>query len=374
MITSPGNPTQAPLFLRCTELLPVARAYWDAGLCPLPRLAETPEPCFVDASGTVHALRWGEYKVKQPDWPTVARWFQFSSLQTTGVLLLPGSHAHPRADTSAFLQILDIESPEIWTVFKEDLLFSGHADILHRCVIERTPSRGVHLGFWCPAIGDTQKQALARRRDDHKILLELLQHQPCTVAPTSIHCKPEHPPGAAYSLEQGDWRQPYAISPAQRQVLLEAARALNEVPEKLPHASTGSGAEDRPGDRLNAHADLDWWTALLTRHGWRDVSRPGLQRAGIAYFQRPGKFGKQPSATYGKTGQCLYVFSSNAQPFLPDTAYTPFHALVVLEYDGDFTQAARALIPSPAAPGHARRGVSTGLRPVTTTLRRRIAQ
>src|SRR5262249_17437009 len=90
-------------------------------------------------------------------------------------------------------------------------------------------------------------------------------------------------------------------------------------------------------------ADFDWWLDLLMRHDWRDVSRPGLASRGVRYFQRPGKVGREPSATYGKTGACLYVFSSNAQPFDPDTAYTPFSAYALLEYDGDFHAAARAL-------------------------------
>jgi hypothetical protein len=61
------------------------------------------------------------------------------------------------------------------------------------------------------------------------------------------------------------------------------------------------------------------------------------------YFQRPGKTGYQCSATYGRTGPCLYVFSGNAQPFAANTAYSPFAALALLEHDGDFAQAAKTL-------------------------------
>jgi hypothetical protein len=90
---------------------------------------------------------------------------------------------------------------------------------------------------------------------------------------------------------------------------------------------------------------MEWWTDLLTRHGWRDVSRSGLRRGkGIAYFQRPGKVGREPSATYGATGTYLYVFSSNALTFEPDTAYSAFSAYTLLEHAGNFTAAARALV------------------------------
>lgn len=327
-----------------TTLLTLARAYWDAGLCPMPRVGDHVEPSYIDEHGEVQSIPWGQYKVKQPDWPTVEPWFARSDLATVGMLLLTGSHAHPRADHAAFLQILDIESPAVFEALQEELTFAGHAAILHRCVIERTPSAGAHVGFLCRAIGDTQKLALARRARDNKILIELLQHQCCTITPTTIRCKPEHPAGARYHLRHGTWSQPYEISIAQRQVLLDAARVFNEVPEKTTRdRGEVAGNGTRPGDRLNTQADIDWWRTLLLRHDWREVSRPGLASRGVYYFQRPGKIGNQPSATYGKTGSCLYVFSSNALPFEPDTAYTPFAAVALLDHRGDFTQAAQAL-------------------------------
>jgi len=228
---------------------------------------------------------------------------------------------------------------------------------MHRCVIERTPSGGAHVGLCCRAIGDKQKMALAKCKSDQKILIELLQHQPCTVAPTQIRCKSEHPEGAIYQVVHGTWARPLEISAAQRQILLDAARVFNEVPEKtIRDRSEVSCDGARPGDRLNAHADAEWWQGLLTRHGWRDVSRPGLKAHGIYYFQRPGKVGREPSATYGKTGRSLYVFSSNAAPFDPDAAYSPFAAYTLLEHDSDFaaadmppgTRHAADLWPTPA--------------------------
>jgi hypothetical protein len=50
------------------------------------------------------------------------------------------------------------------------------------------------------------------------------------------------------------------------------------------------------------------------------------------------------SATTDYAGsELLHVFSSNAAPFDQDTAYTKFHAFALLEHDGDFRAAARAL-------------------------------
>jgi hypothetical protein len=325
-------------------LLPTARSYWDAGLCPMPRAIGEVKPSYRDQYGALQTIPWGQYKTQQPDWPTVEAWFRHSDLTTTGMLLLAGSHAHPRAHDVAWLQILDIESAEAYEALHEELTFTGHADILHRCVRERTPSGGAHLGFLCPAISEKPKLKLAIRAADTKILIELLQHQPCTVAPTAMRCKPEHPDGGCYHLVHGSWAHPYTLSNAQRQALIDAARLFNEVPEKEPHdrSEVFTGAT-RPGDRLNVEADITWWQDLLTKHGWRDVSRPGLRSKGISSFQRPGKTGFQASATYGKTGIYLYVFSSNAHPFEPDTPYTPFKALALLEYNGDFGATTKAL-------------------------------
>jgi hypothetical protein len=357
------------------SLTDTARAYWDAGLTPMPRVIGHVEPSYIDAvTGEIHSIPWGNYKVQQPDWLTVMRWFIQSDPATVGIILLTGSAPQPRNRGATPLQILELETANIFFAYLESLTFVGHANIWHRLVVERTPSGGGHLGFLCTAIGDKQKQTLARCKTDSKILIELLQNQPCTVAPTTIRCKPEHPAGACYTLAQGNWARPKEISPEQRQILLDVARTFNEVPEQTarePHAQ--ASASTRPGDCLNEQADLDWWQTLLDRHGWRDVSRPGLRGQGIAYFQRPGKFGRQPSATYGVTGPYLYVFSSNALPFNADSAYSPFVAYTLLEHGGDFLAAAKAL---------AEQGYGTPLTqstPITTptirrTLRRTLAR
>jgi hypothetical protein len=318
-----------------------AHVYYQAGLVPLPRIVGHIEPSYLDMFGQIHAITWGRHKTCRPDWDTIARWFSREDASTLGITLLTGT---PAGKGCPLPQILDCETAEVFESFIEGAQFAGLSDILYRCVIERTPSGGGHIGFLCTAIDDSQKVPLARRAVDRKLLVELLQHQPCTVAPTSFQSKPDHPVGVAYTLVQGDWTQLHEISPAQRQALLAIARTFNEVPDTVrpgPRRRTGNG--QLPGDALNQRADTAWWHDLLTKHGWRDVSRPGLRARGITYWQRPGKTGREPSATLGACGQYLYVFSSNAFPLQTDTAYSPFSAYVLLEYDGNFTAAARAL-------------------------------
>jgi hypothetical protein len=308
----------------------------------MPRVSGHVEPSYVDPQGVIQSITWGEHKRQQPPWTTVAAWFARSDLATVGMLLLTGSSAHPGYHHPV-LQILDVESADIWEQFQETCTYSGHADILYRCTTERTPSGGIHLGFLCTAIGDTQKLKLATRRADRKVLIELLQHQPCTVAPTQIRCKPTHPAGVPYTLVQGSWAQPLVISPDQRRQLLEVAASFNEVPSTVVHPAGTGTPGTRPGDVLGERVDLVWWHDLLTRHGWRDVSRTGLRSTGIVYYQRPGKTGRQPSATLGSCGPYFYCFTSNRAPFEPDRAYSPFAAYALLEHGGDFAQVARAV-------------------------------
>jgi hypothetical protein len=336
-------------------LLGTALAYWDAGLTPIPHVAGVEEPSYVDPYGQVVPLAWGRYKDHQPPRERVARWFAQGDLATLRLELLVGSCAPTKYELPARPQILDCESAEVFEALVEDLHFSGHSNILYRCVIERTPSGGAHVGFRCQTISDKPKLVLARRADEDgrpTILIELLQHHLCTVAPTQVQWKSDRPTGATYRLTQGSWTQLQTISGEQRQILLDTCKSLNEVPEAVIEghpSSTDRGT--RPGDHLNTLADRDWWHALLTRHDWRDVTRPHHARQGMAAFQRPGKIGQGLSATYGKTGAYLYVFSSNADPFEPDRGYSPFAAYALLEHGGDFAQAAKALYQSWEATG-----------------------
>ena len=328
-------------------LLDIAYTYWNAGLTPVPHVAGVEEPSYCDARGHIVPIAWGRWKEYQPDRETLKRWFSNGDLDTVRIELLTGSAAHNKYEAPVRLQILDFESAEVFEAFIEDIYFNGHSDILYRCIVERTPSGGAHVGFLCQTISDKQKLKLALKKgedDKNKLLIELLQHQLCTVAPTRIAWKPDRPKDAVYRLTQGSWDHPYSISPEQRQILLDVARSFNEVPEKVVGERNGPSTNGmRPGDKLNGQADREWWHDLLARHGWKDVSRPGLLGKGLAYWQRPGKVGGTCSATYGKTGRHLYVFSSNAQPFAPDTAYAPFGAYALLEHDGDFGAAAKAL-------------------------------
>ncbi|HLP85453.1 MAG TPA: DUF3987 domain-containing protein [Phycisphaerales bacterium] len=132
------------------------------------------------------------------------------------------------------------------------------------------------------------------------------------------------------------------LSAAEHAVLRDAAIGLNEyVPPVTPwtHAKSSGVTKNavsdddlRPGDDFNQRGDV---REVLVKHGWRLV-RPGENE----YWCRPGK-SVGTSATL-KAG-VFFVHSSNATPFDPETPYPPFGVFTLLEHDGNFSKAARAL-------------------------------
>jgi hypothetical protein len=97
---------------------------------------------------------------------------------------------------------------------------------------------------------------------------------------------------------------------------------------------------DRPGDDFNRRGDV---REILTQHGWACV-RTGENE----YWRRPGKtVGWSATLRNG----CFYVFSANASPFEPNRAYSPFSVYALLEHNGRFDDAARALRDRGFGPG-----------------------
>jgi hypothetical protein len=365
-------------------LLDTALAYWQAGITPIPHVAGEEAPSYIDRDGCPQVIAWGQYKAHPPDQQTLERWFRHGTLDTVRLEIVTGSHPVEKYGLPAPIQVLDFESATVFEAFLETIHFSGHSDILYRCIIERTPSGGAHVGFRCTAISPKPKLKLAMTRGEdgrEKVLIEALQNHLCTVAPTRVRWKPGRTEGSCYRLTQGSWAAPHAISAEQRDLLMATCTAFNEVPATVkdwqpPGATTGQ----RPGDLLRERADLAWWSALLTKHGWKDLSGPGMRSKGVAAFQRPGKVGTGLSATYGHTGRFLYVFSANAFPFEADTAYAPFSAYALLEHAGDYGAAAAALaqlfgLDAPCHRGGSDpdRAAAQRFRPLATRLSSRLA-
>jgi hypothetical protein len=242
---------------------------------------------------------------------------------------------------SGNLEVMDFDYPPAIEPWKQVVIALGGEELLKKVALVRTPSEGLHAYYRCPEIEGNQK--LAMRIDEHgktKGIAETRGQGGYVISPYSpANC---HPLKRKYELIQGDFSTIPTIDPEDRQLLLDAARSLNEFHKQdrvdLGHqspATTNDGT--KPGDDFNKRAT---WQEVLGHHDWTLKFRQGDKEG----WAKPGKKGKGISATtnYGDA-DLLYVFSTNAPPFEDQKSYSKFAAYTLLEHGGDYSAAAKQL-------------------------------
>jgi len=252
-------------------------------------------------------------------------------------------------------ETLDFDEPGLCDRFEAACDDHGLGDLVRSLPRVQTPSGGDHLDYRCAEPVDGNKKLAerwgevpagtenARQRDGKWIKRETL-----------IETRGEGgyavaPPTTGYRLLRGDLADLPVITAAQRTALHRIAHVLfnevvdeAEVVDAAPRASAARSASTSrllPGEDYNRQADLYTIEELLSQAGWQCVGQDGIKK----FWRRPGKT-KGWSATTGYADKALlYVFSTNATPFEPDQAYSPFATYTFLKHDGDFQAAARAL-------------------------------
>jgi len=309
-----------------TERLDTALAHLRAGLCVLPAIVAEKRPAL---------SAWKQYQKQLPTERQVSQWFT----DAQGMCLLTGA-------VSGNLELVDFDfEAELYPAWAE-LVDAEAPGLLDRLVVERSQSGGRHVIYR----GETAIPGnckLAQRAipapDDQEMVIGGKRYQPrragdrYEVTITLVETRGEgglflcHPtPG--YVLEWGRFDNLPVVTEDHRNILIEAARLLNEaVPPMEPVARLGE-MSGRPGDDFNQRGDV---RALLERHGWTCV-RGGDNEC----WRRPGK-DRGWSATL--RDRVFYVFSSNAVPFEQNRAYSPFAVYALLDHQGDYTRAASAL-------------------------------
>ena len=295
-------------------LFDAALRYHRAGLVVLPNDPQRKYP--------VQLLGWQNV---QPTEQQVMNWFQ-NGAHAIGIRDVEGldfdNKGHPDAET-------------LYTEWREltEHLAPGLAD---RLLLERTPSGGFHAVWRCDVIAGNQ----------------ILATRPPTAAERTANGKTRSitlietrgrggqfqvAPSPGYTVIRGDWASLPTITPAERAIILDCARALNQADSRTVEQAH-QRSNKRPGDQYNEERSTEALD-LLIAHGWCVV----LQRGDTIYLRRPGKT-DGVSATYGHVApHILYVFSSNASPFDPNRAYTPFAIFTLLQHGGDYSAAARAV-------------------------------
>ncbi|NLF33153.1 MAG: DUF3987 domain-containing protein [Planctomycetes bacterium] len=319
-----------------------ARRYLDAGLCVLPAIRAEKRP----------TVAWKAYQDRLPTASEIDAWFA-NEPDALGVLCGRVSGNNEMIDFDAGGELFDAWAQRI------------PLDLLAKLVIETTQNHGRHVCYrFRGEICGNMK--LAQRKVGDKVV-------------TLIETRGEGglflcAPTPGYERIQGDLSNMPVLTEAERDTLLQAAWDLNEYVPPVANGPTGSANAgqtaalsaahgdcssdnsnigpmssnsshmcgcasnngDRPGDDFNIRGDV---RAVLEQHGWvRLADRQG--RDGNEYWRRPGKNGGW-SATL--KDRVFYVFSSNAAPFEPNGAYSPFSVYTLLACGGDFEQAAKSL-------------------------------
>jgi hypothetical protein len=283
--------------------------------------------------------QWKQYQLRLPTETEVQGWFGNSQ---SGLCIVTGA-------VSGNLEMIDFDlQAELFEAWQQRVKEAA-PDVLPRLVIETSQSGGRHVIYRCDSqicgnlklaqrkisfssgdevvIGGKTCRPRQDKEGNWHVILTLIE----TRGQGGLFlCAPT--PG--YALLQGDLTTLPVLTAPERELLLEAAWSLNEYipePEATPQAVIPTDTL-RPGDDYNARGDV---RALLQSHGWTCVKCGENE-----YWRRPGKTSGWSASL--KNG-VFYVWSTNAQPFEHEKAYSPFSVYALLEHGGDFSKAAAEL-------------------------------
>jgi len=270
---------------------------------------------------------WKHYQTKIAAPKTLNKWFANGN---GGVAVICGQ-------VSGNLEVIDFDDPAAFERWKRLVGELGGADLLKMLVIVETPTGGFHVYYRC-SDGVEGNKKLAQGKDSGgklKVLIETRGEGGYVIAPGSP--KTCHPLKKCYKRLKGQLTEIPTITGEERELLLSAARALNEhIEPKRLILGNSDASGNRPGDNFNARAS---WEEILEPHDWEKAG----ERDEVTDWRRPGK-GIGISATTNHAGMDLfYNFSTNGHPFKAETGYTKFAAYTLLNHDGDFSAAAAEL-------------------------------
>lgn len=291
-------------------MLNTAKSYLASGLSVLPARKETKRPAI------------GAWSLYQDRLPFASELERFNMNIYDGICVICGK-------VSGNLEVIDFDcGGEAFPAWAKKIPM----ELGKKLVIESTQSGGYHIFYRTETPVPGNLKLACGIRNDKKVTLIETRGEGGLVL-----CSP----GSGYTLKRGKLTELYVLTDSERNILIDAARSLDEAtadenkckiftPKESLH-----GSDTRPGDEYNKNGDI---VTLLQKHNWRIA----FTRKEIIHFTRPEKT-SGTSATL--RDRIFYVFSSNAYPFEMNTGYTPFHVYALLEHNGDFSSAAKALMP-----------------------------
>ena len=259
----------------------------------------------------------------------------FSSARAKGLAVICGA-------VSGNLEVIDVDCKYdvTGTLFEDymQLIVDASPELADKLLVAKTTNGGYHLYYRCKVIDGNKKlasrPAIREEQEDNphekvKVLIETRGEGGYVVAA----------PTAGYKFQNE--RRPAdcpMISEEERELLLEAARSMNQWHEKpvTPTLPDDKNYSVKPGDDYNKRGDM---VALLERHGWRVVR----DTADKVVFKRPGNTDSKTSGDFNKKLGWFSVFTTSSV-FEPNKAYTPFAVYAKLECGDNYTEAAKRLL------------------------------
>lgn len=259
---------------------------------------------------------------------------------------------------SGNLETIDFDfKAEKFGLWKE-LVDKDAPGLIDRLVIQKTQSGGCHVTYRCQEAQIPGNTKLAsgwiQVQDDHEFKINNKKFKPVKrngnyyINPVYIETRGEGGyflayPSSGYEIEQNSFSDIPNISAEEREILIDAARALNEWPPEEPTKTKSTGMKKTggvsPGDDFDQRGNVE---SLLLKHGWSNTGRQATIKSDIGeHWIRPGK--KRGISATLIDGKRLYVFSTNAAPFEAGQIYLPFAIYATFEYGGDFCAAAKEL-------------------------------
>lgn len=308
------------------RILQAALNFHDAGICVI--------PAKVDGSKAPFA-NWKQYQAERPSREQVIEWFKDGH---EGIGIVTGS-------VSGNLEMLELEGRAVKDgILKEAVdmaIASGLGDLWNLIIsgyTELTPSGGLHFLYQIVDEAVPGNYKLARRpgeNDSVEVLVETRGEGGFVITAPSSGAT--HPSKNPWHLVTGSPQTIAQITFEQRNAIHNIFAAQDKMPQKeeIKSMLSKENQGDRPGDEYNQQAT---WKEILEPHGWRKV----YTKNGETYWRRPGKNIGISASTGKNESDNLYVFSTSTK-FDAGRPYSKFAAYALLEFDGNYSEASRAL-------------------------------
>ena len=249
---------------------------------------------------------------------------------------------------SGGMEAIDFDAIETFEPWRK-LVESESPGLVNKLTQHATP-RGKHIIYRCDEIsGNTDLANLVGSDGKRCKAIETRGEGGYILAPG---CPEQcHPSGKTYEHIAGPWiGDATRITPAEREILFRAARALDQSPREESTPTPGPAPRSQsegisPGDAFNQQSD---WASILVPHGWSVSHTSGAK----TFWRRPGKAAGWSSTTGVKSTNGIELFccfTTSAPPFegathgSPCSSYSKFACYAKLNHNGDFGDAARAL-------------------------------